>query len=144
MNRLVGLSGGFITCRCKCHISWLIASNGYNDFVFIYFRRNLYIGDIISGNRFHPNRLPDACCWRVPDVLGIEGLFSMRIWALVGGIINFDCNFVLSVLQCIGNIKGEFIIASRVCADFFAVDKYCCLPVDCTGGGGGGGGGRGG
>ena len=81
-------------------------------------------------NRFKPNGLPNTRDGGVPDAVRIVELLADRLRAFVGGIPNFDDEFLRALFDRAGQIDGEGAETALMMSDFDPVEVDVGAPVD--------------
>ena len=96
--------------------------------------RDLDLLDVVSGNAFQPDGLPDAALGGVEQGTPLAGAVQLLLAAgmglLFGGILNGQGQNVFAVIQICGDVEGEGIVAALVAADFCAVDENGTFLID--------------
>ncbi len=86
---------------------------------------------MLSGNRLHPYRLPDAAYGSIPDTFRITDLLSTRLRSFVRRVPNLY-NQLIGTFGGKGgsNVEGERGKSTRMAANFHVVHPHVRFPVD--------------
>ena len=105
-------------------------ADGHRDRLKIGRGRDRQVRHVGARDRLEPDRLPDAGDGGVPDAARARDLLAARLRAPVGGVPDRDDQLLFAaVLEGLGDVEGERIVASAVLADLRAVDEHLGLPV---------------
>src|SRR5579862_1925343 len=89
--------------------------------------------DVIGGDDFEPDGLPDAGGAEIPDAVGIEMpiLFAAGLGEIVGIVVGADDDGLgFAGDQCVGDVGVEGGVAALVGGYELVVDVDGCIGVD--------------